>query len=136
MEFHIIGKGKLGRSLAALCAQNNLDCHLWGREDQYHLNGVVYICVPESQIALVAQKIEIGPIVLHSSGSLGLEVLPPHHQIGCLHPVQSFVDPDIALPNDPIPTTFQGKIEILEHIRPLIDACNFTIFPYAGSRLS
>ena len=136
MQYHIIGQGKLGRSIAALCSKNGLAYQLWGRQDKYHLEGVVYICVPEDQISTVAQQIEFGPIVLHSSGSLGLEALHPHQKIGCLHPVQSFVNPTIALPETRIPATFQGDETLLKSIQPFIDACGFHIFPYHGSRLS
>jgi predicted short-subunit dehydrogenase-like oxidoreductase (DUF2520 family) len=95
----IIGPGRAGSSLAAA-----LSCRGWsvvgflGRHDDLidAARGVdaVVIAVPDDVVASVAQQVAPSPttIVLHLSGSLGLDALAPHPRRAALHPL-------VPLPN-------------------------------------
>jgi len=54
--------------------------------------------VRDESVAEVAAALPRGPIVLHASGSLGLEVLHPHSPSGSLHLLQSFPGPEVSVP--------------------------------------
>ena len=142
MQHHIIGTGRLGRSLSRILTQKSVPHTLHGRSFPTHCTGIVYICVSEHAIATVAKRLEYhrDVIVLHASGSLGLEVFPDHTaNIGCLHPIQSFPGPEIGLPSI-IPTTLlcgdkvspADKQSIMEFAMLL----GYTVHPFKGSRLA
>ena len=142
MQIHIVGQGRLGRSLGAILTKESIEHSIYGRSFPSHMNGLIYICVPEIAIADVAQQIEYHPdvCVLHASGSLGLEVFPIQEaNIACLHPIQSFPGPEVHIP-DSIPATLQYGIHISDgaqaNIRSLTRSLGFSIYPFLGNRLA
>jgi len=134
MKITIIGKGKLGRSVSYLLNKNSVKHSLLGRKVSYPCAGLVYICVPESQITTVARTITDADIVLHSSGSIGIEVLGNHKYVGCLHPIMTFPGPEIAMPEGEIPATFVGSTNINDHIRAFVTQLGFSLYPYSGAK--
>lgn len=56
------------------------------------------LTVPDTRIADVASQLPPGPILLHCSGSLPVEVLRPHRPAGSLHPLMTFPGPELGLP--------------------------------------
>ena len=137
MNITIIGQGKLGSSISALLQMSKTPHQLLGRQEQYHCSGLVYICVPESQIKVVSSKIQGAEIVLHSAGSLDAEILAPHVCRGVLHPIMSFSDPEIALPSAPIPSTLSGlenNPDAEAKVTSFAQKIGFQIYPYQGSR--
>ena len=141
-HIHIIGAGKLGRTLSVLLTTREISHTLHMRDFPSTLSGLIYCCVPEDAIQSVAEQLVLDQhsILLHASGSLGLEILNPHtHRIGCLHPIQSFPGPEISIPTI-IPATFQCHPEEYEYLWPTIqwfaELVGFELYHYTGSRLN
>lgn len=86
----IVGRGRLGRALAA--ALRNAGHSVEGPHGRGHVGGAtagaVLLCVPEAEIARAAAAVAPGPLVGHPSGALGLDVLAPHEAFG-LHPLMT-----------------------------------------------
>ena len=142
LDIHIIGKGKLGRSLSAVLRRTNIPHSLYGRDYPHSLQGIVYICVSEDSIESVAHKLYYHKncVVVHASGSLGLDVFPPHAvEIGCLHPIQSFPGPEIHLPSS-VPATLQShesaSLESIRRMKQLATCLEFSLYPFIGNRLT
>ena len=133
MKITIIGKGRLGRSLSILLHNNNIKHQLLGKQEHYNVSGLVYICVPESSIEAVAQKLAAADILLHSSGTLSSDVLN-HPCSGCLHPIMTFPGPEVNLPSQPIPATYQGSDIAFPFVKDLAAKLGFTLYPYMGCR--
>lgn len=141
-HIHIIGAGKLGRTLSVQLTNREVPHTLHYRTFNKDLCGLIYCCVPEDAIADVASQLTLNPdsILLHASGSMGLEVLHPHtRRIGCLHPIQSFPGPEISIPKT-IPATFQCNPAEHEYLWPTIQwfagLLGFELYHYTGSRLN
>jgi predicted short-subunit dehydrogenase-like oxidoreductase (DUF2520 family) len=80
----IVGGGRMGRALAgALGAAGP-----FGRGHDGAGADAVLLCVPDSEIAAAAAAVAPGPLVGHSSGATGLDVLAPHEGFG-LHPLMT-----------------------------------------------
>ena len=142
MEIHIVGSGKLGRSLSHILTNNNTPHTLHGRNFPTVMTGVVYLCVSEGALSTVAAKLEYSDatIVVHASGALGLEIFPlGTTQVACLHPIQSFAGPEFLIPTD-IPATLMCHPELTSDSQNAIQEfaahCNFTVHPFLGSRLT
>ncbi|MGH9082942.1 MAG: Rossmann-like and DUF2520 domain-containing protein [Acidimicrobiales bacterium] len=95
-----IGSGRAGCSLASALAATGWDVvGLLGRGDP--LEGaaegvdVVVVATPDDAVAGVARAVRPsdGCVVVHLSGSLGLEALEPHRRRASLHPLVSLPDP-------------------------------------------
>ncbi|MDA8278835.1 MAG: DUF2520 domain-containing protein [Actinomycetota bacterium] len=88
---------------AALAASGVFVRDLLGRRDDPRLAAVgvdaVVLATPDGAVAAVAAAIEPsdGAVVLHLSGSLGLDVLAPHPRVGSLHPLVPLPDPEIGM---------------------------------------
>ncbi len=140
-QIHIIGQGKLGRSISHILKKKSIIHQFHGREFKDIRDGLIYLCLPEDIIPVVAQEIQPSPkvILFHPSGSLDIDSLHPHDNIGCLHPIQSFAGPEINIPH-PIPATFQclpsRKDVLLPLANQFAELLGFTLFPFSGSRLS
>jgi predicted short-subunit dehydrogenase-like oxidoreductase (DUF2520 family) len=96
-----IGPGRAGRSLASALASCGWKvAGLLGRDDDVTnaAAGVDVLCIstPDDAVAAVAEAVrpEAGSVVVHLSGSLGLEVLAPHPRRAALHPLVPLPDPD------------------------------------------
>ncbi len=142
MEIHIVGLGKLGRSLSHILTTKDIPHTVHGRDFPTVMNGIVYLCVSESALSTVATKIKYfnDTIVLHASGALGLEIFPPNaSQVACLHPIQSFAGPEFDIPTE-IPATLLCHPKLTSDTKNAIQEfatlCNFTVYPFVGSRLT
>jgi predicted short-subunit dehydrogenase-like oxidoreductase (DUF2520 family) len=79
-RIQIVGSGRVGSAVAARLGNRLVD------EDPE----LVLLCVPDRVIAEVAQAIEPGPWIGHTSGATPLAALDPHERRFGLHPLQSF----------------------------------------------
>ncbi|HUA93943.1 MAG TPA: DUF2520 domain-containing protein [Acidimicrobiales bacterium] len=96
-----IGPGRAGRSLASALASCGWEVAGFlgpGDDVGAAAAGVDVLCIstPDDAVAAVAQAVrpEAGTVVMHLSGSLGLEVLSPHPRRAALHPLVPLPDPD------------------------------------------
>ena len=75
--------GRVGSAVTARLTERGVAL----REDGAEL---VLLCVPDAKIAEVAQGLEPGPWVAHTSGATSLGHLDPHVRRFGLHPLQTF----------------------------------------------
>jgi predicted dinucleotide-binding enzyme len=78
----VIGRGRVGRSLARAAEPAGVDVRLAGREDAAEAcrgAGAVLLCVPDDQIGTAAERIaaDAPPLVGHVSGASTLEAPAP-----------------------------------------------------------
>jgi predicted short-subunit dehydrogenase-like oxidoreductase (DUF2520 family) len=99
----IIGPGRAGRSFAAALAAAGAEVlPLQGASDDCRRAAegadVLLLAVPDRAVAEVAATVvpSADAVVLHCSGSLGLDVLAPHPRRGSLHPLATLPDPVIG----------------------------------------
>lgn len=105
----IIGRGRVGRSLAAALLAGGVHAELRGRDEATGgLEGrLVLLCVPDAAIAEVAGRIgasgESPALAGHVSGATGLEVLAAAGAEGTfsLHPLQTIPDGETDLTGCP-----------------------------------
>jgi predicted short-subunit dehydrogenase-like oxidoreductase (DUF2520 family) len=89
LSIAIVGSGRLGTALApALRAAGHSVSGPHGRGFDGAGHEVVLLCVPDAEIAAAARAVRPGPIVGHSSGATGLDVLGEHEALG-LHPLMT-----------------------------------------------
>ncbi len=102
--FRIVGPGRAGRSwMAALVAVGGFECRgALGRSGAL-VGGaagvdLLVIATPDDQVARVASLVApvATTVVIHLSGSLGLEVLSPHPRRGSLHPLVPLPTPTVG----------------------------------------
>lgn len=79
-RIQIVGMGRVGSAVAARLGDRVVDA----------APELVLICVPDRAIAEVAQAIEPGPWMAHTSGATPLAALTPHERRFGLHPLQTF----------------------------------------------
>jgi predicted short-subunit dehydrogenase-like oxidoreductase (DUF2520 family) len=108
----VIGRGRVGGSLASAAAVAGLDVRQVGRDD---LDAgcaeaeIALICVPDDEIVAVAERVAIHAprlrLVGHTSGATGLEALAPCVTAGAvpfsLHPLQTVPDDRSTLAGSP-----------------------------------
>jgi len=89
--------------MAALDAVGGFECRgALGRRDAlaHAASGVdlLVIATPDDQVARVAAQVAPvdGTVVLHLSGSLGLDVLAPHQRRGSVHPLVPLPTPEVG----------------------------------------
>jgi predicted short-subunit dehydrogenase-like oxidoreductase (DUF2520 family) len=98
----VVGVGRAGGSFALACAAIGWRIRPYNRHDDYssaaHGADLVLICTPDREIANVAAAIQPQDecVVGHVSGSLGLDVLEPHHRRVAVHPLMTLPDPAIG----------------------------------------
>jgi predicted short-subunit dehydrogenase-like oxidoreductase (DUF2520 family) len=99
----IIGPGRAGRSLSsALRRRGWTVVGLLGRDDDQSAAAdgvdVLVLATPDDTLAEVAAGIRpsASTVVVHLSGSLGLEVLAPHPRRGALHPLVPLPTPEVG----------------------------------------
>lgn len=108
----VIGRGRVGGSLASAAAVAGLDVRQVGRDDidaGCAEAELALICVPDDEIVAVAERIaEHAPrlrLVGHTSGATGLEALAPCVAAGAipfsLHPLQTVPDDRSSLAGAP-----------------------------------
>lgn len=76
--------GRVGSAVTARLSERGVPLRQHGDAE------LVLLCVPDAAIADVAQGIEPGPWVAHTSGATSLEALDPHVRRFGLHPLQTF----------------------------------------------
>jgi predicted short-subunit dehydrogenase-like oxidoreductase (DUF2520 family) len=85
----VVGAGRVGTALAARLRES-----LSTRTTTWELDigdaDLVVLCVPDGEIADVAESIAPGPWIAHTSGSASVEELPGHELRFTLHPLQTF----------------------------------------------
>ena len=82
-SIEVIGRGRVGRAVAARLAERGLLAGGGARE-------VVMLCVPDAVIPDAARRVAPGPWVVHVSGATPLSALWPHTKRFSLHPLQTF----------------------------------------------
>lgn len=98
LRFAVIGPGRAGRSFVGALEQNGASCAavIGKLDDPRDLDpslDLVIIAVPDSLIGDVAQRVPVGPLVVHLSGATGLDVLIQRHsRCGSIHPLISLSD--------------------------------------------
>ncbi|MDX6493469.1 MAG: hypothetical protein QOH02_1404 [Gaiellaceae bacterium] len=80
----IVGHGRVGSAIAARLRERGVSMPEAGAD-------LVLLCVPDRAIAEVAQSLEPGPWIAHTSGATPLSALDPHTRRFGLHPLQTFV---------------------------------------------
>ena len=118
MHVAIIGRGRLGRSLARLLAQAH-EVELLGR-DEVTCAPIALLTVPDSAIVEAGARLRLGTVVLHCSGTTPFEVLRPHRPAGSFHPLMTFPGPEVGIPAlDGVPAAISGDPEALDVAREL-----------------
>jgi predicted short-subunit dehydrogenase-like oxidoreductase (DUF2520 family) len=106
----LIGRGRVGRSLAAAVERTDLDLRLAGRDDWAEAcrgADAVLLCVPDAAIAEACEAIAADPppLVGHVSGATTLDALSAATERGAaafsLHPLQTFADGETAVEGTP-----------------------------------
>ena len=99
----LIGPGRAGRSLCqALAARGWAVVGMFGRTDDLTEAAagvdVLVVATPDDAVAEVAAAVRPDPstVVLHLSGSLGLDALAPHPRRAALHPLVPLPTPEIG----------------------------------------
>lgn len=104
IRFRTIGPGKAGRSLAAALEATGdyRSSGMLGRGDPVaaaaaHVDLLV-IATPDAEVGRVADAVERADacVVIHLSGSLGLDVLAGHRRRGSLHPLVPLPGPAVG----------------------------------------
>jgi predicted short-subunit dehydrogenase-like oxidoreductase (DUF2520 family) len=86
----VVGAGRVGQALAARLGER-IRTRATTRELDVGDADLVVLCVPDRAIAEVAQALEPGPWIGHTSGACRLDALDPHERRFTLHPLQTFV---------------------------------------------
>lgn len=135
MRIALIGRGRLGRSLAVLLADAGHAVALYGRGAPPVDDDVVMLTVPDSAVAEVAGQLAPGPLVLHCAGALDTDVLRPHVRIGSFHPLMTFPGPEVAMPDvTGVPVALAGTAEAVAVGRQLADDLGMRPFSVPGDR--
>ena len=85
----VVGAGRVGTALAARLGES-LPTRTTTRELATEDADLVVLCVPDGEIADVAESIARGPWIAHTSGSASVEELRGHDLRFTLHPLQTF----------------------------------------------
>lgn len=136
MRLTILGAGRLGRSMAVLLANApGVRVQLCARGEQPDHPDVLWLTVSDRDVAAVARAQAPGPVVLHASGSLGLDVLEPHERVGSLHPLMTFPGPEQGLPTlTGVPAAVVGHRDAVAAAHTLCDALGLSPFAVPGDR--
>ena len=139
MKVRIVGRGRAGRSFELALSDAGVDVELLpGRVEPARLAraaegcDAVLLAVPDRHLGAVAAAVQPaqGCVLLHCSGSLGLEVLPAvFERRGSLHPLATLPDPVVgalrlrggtyfAVSGDPVAT----ELALLLGGRPIVVA--------------
>jgi predicted short-subunit dehydrogenase-like oxidoreductase (DUF2520 family) len=105
----VVGRGRVGRSLAAAAERAGMDVRLISHEEAGSVRGgaAVLLCVPDDEITAAAEDVApTGPaFVGHVSGATTLDALAPAAARGAgafsLHPLQTFADGETTVARTP-----------------------------------
>lgn len=97
----VVGSGRLGTALSRALRAAGLhagDAPLGRGADAVGAD-VVFLCVPDREIAAAAAPIAVGPLVVHCSGASSVDLVAEagHDRRGVLHPLMSVPTGDTAL---------------------------------------
>ena len=133
MDIGIVGRGRLGSSLAALLRARGVPVPAWGRGEAPS-TPIVLLAVPDRAISEAAAVVPQRTVVLHCSGTTPWEVLRPHRPAGSFHPLMTFPGPH-ALPDlDGVPAAVAGDPEALDAARWLADTLGMRAIDVPGDR--
>jgi len=131
----ILGMGRLGRTVAPLLAAAGHAVLPWRRGEPVPAADIAWITVPDGAVADVARLVPPGPVVLHASGALGVDVLRPHRPAGSLHPLATFPGPDVAVPDlAGVPAAVAGDPEALAAAAALASSLGLRPVTVPGDR--
>jgi predicted short-subunit dehydrogenase-like oxidoreductase (DUF2520 family) len=85
----VVGAGRVGKAVAARLGEK-IPTRSTGRALDIENADLVVVCVPDRAIPEVAQAIEPGPWIAHTSGASFLAALDPHTRRFSIHPLQTF----------------------------------------------
>jgi predicted short-subunit dehydrogenase-like oxidoreductase (DUF2520 family) len=90
-SFCVLGPGRVGRAIAARLAERGRDVELGRDPGLARGHDVVFLAVPDREIAPVAARLEDGPWTVHCAGALGLDALGPGRRRAlAIHPLMTF----------------------------------------------
>ncbi len=98
----VVGRGRAGGAFARALSEVGLEVDVVSGRGS--LSGaatgvdLVLLCVPDAHVATVAAAIDpTEAVVAHVAGSLGLDVLAPHHRRrGSIHPLAALPDAEVG----------------------------------------
>lgn len=135
----IVGRGRVGRSLARAAERAGIEVRLAGRDDSLEAvdgAGAALLCVPDAAITDACAAIaSAGPrLVGHVSGATTLEALAPATRGGAeafsVHPLQTFADGET--PVDGTPCAVAGSSEAaLAYAKALAESLGMRPFEVA-----
>lgn len=135
LDVLIVGPGRLGRSVAMALRAAGHRVRLVGRDEPIPPAPVVWLTVPDREIAAAAARVPPGGVVLHASGASDLEPLRPHQPAGSLHPLMSFPGPEVAMPRmDEVPAAIAGDPEARAVATGIALALGWRPFEVPGDR--
>src|SRR6476659_5878544 len=137
----VVGRGRVGRSLAAAAERAEIEIRLVAHEDLEAMprRSAILLCVPDDAIAVVAR--ELAPaepaLVGHVSGATTLDALAAGGKQGAasfsLHPLQTFADGETPL--EGTPAAIAGSTEeSLSYARSLAEALGMRPFEVAEEK--
>lgn len=151
MKVRILGAGRAGRSFARALAEVGVEVELLsGRPGRDGLAGAargtdgLLLAVPDRHVEEVSSLVEKGDaVVLHCSGSLGLDVLGAHERRASLHPLATLPDPVVgalrlrggiffAVEGDPL----AAELALLLGGRPIIVAKESRVLYHAAATVA
>lgn len=95
----VVGAGRLGTALHRALGTAGLDAGAapLGRAASAAGAGVVFLCVPDREIAAAAAAVAPGPLVVHCSGASSVDLASGHDRRGVLHPLMSVPSGETSL---------------------------------------
>lgn len=99
MRVALLGRGRLGRSLAILLPRAGIETATWRRGEPLPEADVYWLTVSDPAIPEVAAWVPVDRIALHAAGALDATVLGDRPERGVLHPLMTFPGPEVALPD-------------------------------------
>lgn len=133
MRIDVVGRGRFGRTIAPLLEAAGHDVRLRGRGEAVEAP-VVWLAVPDREIAGAAAAISPGPVVLHASGATEVDVLRPHRPAGSLHPLMTFPGPHAPPDLRGVPAAIAGDPEALDVAREIARSLGLDPFEVPGDR--
>jgi predicted short-subunit dehydrogenase-like oxidoreductase (DUF2520 family) len=105
----VVGRGRVGRSLAAAAERAGVEVHLASHSEIESLPGgsAVLLCVPDEEITATASRVAAAApsLIGHVSGATTLDALAPATEGGAgafsLHPLQTFADGETPVEGTP-----------------------------------
>jgi predicted short-subunit dehydrogenase-like oxidoreductase (DUF2520 family) len=130
----VVGRGRVGTSLAAAAERAGIDARLVSHEDVGSVpdGAAVLLCVPDDSIATAAERLSAAPsLVGHVSGASTLDVLAAAARRGAetfsLHPLQTFAHGETPVEGTPAAIAGSGE-DPLSYARGLAEALGMRPF--------